>query len=183
MKKLVFSVFLFTCVNAGSQPLLPYEELINSTPEIQLTDSLNINVLLTEKRKIDSIIVKKMFSFVLPSSANNRLKNRNYYLSGKITTGTNFNLLVLLEEKKKADSNSAQVLYLVTTKKDGSYIASIEAAVVGNRKKSTYNTSCWLFKDYSVVQDSKIITNERSYATLTKYTINGGGRFILAPNY
>jgi plasmid replication initiation protein len=182
MKKAMILVFVFSALISKAQ-VSAYDALLKTTPEIIMPDSLNINTLISQKKRIDTGVVRKLFSFVLPTTPNSRLKNRNYFLAGKITTGEKFNLLVLLEEKKKIDSNNAQIIYLVTTKKDGSYIGSIEAAVIGNRKKSAYNTSCWLYKDYRIVQDSKITTSDKSFATLTKYTISSGGRFMLEPNY
>ena len=76
----------------------------------------------------------------------------------------------------------AQVVYLVTTKKDGSYISSLEVAVSGVRKKSSYYTSSWLYKDYRIVKDSKMVVNQKSYDDLASYKISGAGRFILNSN-
>ena len=134
--------------------------------------------------RLDSSTIKNWFPQLLPSSANNRLRNRSYYLAGKITSSSNFDLLIVLEEKKKADSTISQVVYLITNKKDGAYIASLEIPITGaSKRKSSFSTSSWLYKDYKIVQDSKITVNQRSYADLKKYRINGSGRFILSPNY
>ena len=130
-----------------------------------------------------------MVAPILGLAKNNRLKNRAYYLAGKITGHENFDLLVLVEEKKssgsrgKADSNSVQVVHLVSTRKDGHYIASLEAAVTGLKKNSTYNTSSWLYKDYKIVLDSKISVNDKIFDEMTSYRINRGGRFILSGRY
>ena len=71
----------------------------------------------------------------------------------------------------------------VSTKKDGTYISSLEVAVTGIRKRSFYNISSRLYKDYQIVQDNQIIVNEKSYGDMSYYKINGGGRFILSSNY
>ena len=183
MKKLFFICFLFPCFNTGAQNLQTYTDLLKFTDEVYVSDSLHINAAPRQKNLLDSLSVKKWFSPVLGTTKNNRLKNRNYYMAGKITTNTNFDLLVLLEEKKRSDSTSMQVAYLITTKKDGTYIASIEAAVAGIRRKSSYNTTSWLYKDYKITLDSKIKINQTSYDEMTSYKINGGGRFILYPKY
>ena len=183
MKNLIVVCFLFSCLTAGAQNIQTYADLLRFTEEVYVSDSLHINAAPRQKNLLDSMSVKKWFSPVLGTTRNNRIKNRNYYMAGKITTNANFDLLVLLEEKKRSDSTSMQVAYLITTKKDGTYIASIEAAVAGIRKKSSYNTTSWLYKDYKIILDSKIKVNEKSYDDLTGYKINGGGRFILSPTY
>ena len=183
MKKLFFICFLFPCLSPAAQNLQTYTDLLKFTDEVYVSDSLHINAAPRQKNLLDSLSVKKWFSSVLGTARNNRLKNRNYYMVGKITTNTNFDLLVLLEEKKRSDSTSMQVAYLITTKKDGTYIASIEAAVAGIRRKSSYNTTSWLYKDYKITLDSKIKVNQTSFDDITSYKINGGGRFILYPKY
>ncbi len=149
---------------------------------MDVTDSLLIDGVTSQMPALDSNAVKTWFSRLLPTNPNNRLKNRNYFLTGKITTHNNFDLLVLLEEKQRADSSIAQVIYFVTTKKDGSFISSLEAVVSGSRKKSSYNTSCWIYKDYKIVKDSKIVVNQRTYDDMASYKISGSGRFILYSN-
>lgn len=172
-------LFLIFCARA--QMPLSYEELLENTPEIRFTDSLLIDAQMKEVPALDSASVKKWFNAVLPAGSKNRLKNRTYATVGKITSQPNFDLFVLLEEKKRADSSRVQVVYFITTKKDGQFIAKLEAAVNGERKQSGYNITSLLHKDYKIVQDSRIIVNDKSYTDMTYYKINGGGRFILYP--
>ncbi|HEV7781790.1 MAG TPA: hypothetical protein VGO58_11030 [Chitinophagaceae bacterium] len=189
MKRNLLIVLLFAGFSATAQQELSYEELLKPVNEVELTDSLHIDATPSQMNLLDSITVKKWFAPILGLAKNNRLKNRNYYLAGKITGNENFDLLVLLEEKKKTDSpqdsvsNSIQLVHLVSTRKDGHYIASIEAAAMGLKKRSTYNISSWLYKDYKIVLDSRISVNERSYDDMTSYRINQGGRFILSERW
>ncbi len=183
MKRFISWCIIFSSLTASAQDGQSYTDLLLLGEEVELTDSLNINAEPLQKNLIDSNLVKKWFSPLLGSGNNSRLKNRNYYLTGKITSNEIFNLLVMMEKKKKTDSASVQVIYLVTTKKDGTYIASIQAAVTGTRKRTNYNTSSWLYKDYRVVLDSKMTVNDKSYTDLANYKINKGGRFILYPKY
>lgn len=134
-------------------------------------------------KQIDSFTVKKWFAPVLAASQTVKLKNREFHLAGKITSNEHFDLHILIEDKKKADSTTMQVVHLVTTKKDGSYIASFRAAVTGTKKKSSYYTSSWLYKGFNIVQDSKITTSTASMADVTQYKINNTGRFIMSSNY
>ena len=161
----------------------PFEELLKGVREVELSDSLHINIKSDQLYRMDSLAVKKWFFPLLGSISNNRLKNRSYYLTSKMTSNPKFNILAILEQKKKSDTISSQVVYLVTTKKDGTYIASIKAAIAGNKKRSSYNSTAWIYKDYKVVLDSKMIINEKEYADMSNYRINGTGRFILYPNY
>lgn len=165
------------------QDTTAYTKLLQSIAELKLTDSIKIDAGSSDEKLLDSSCVKKWFSRLLPTGSNNRLKNRSYCLTGKITSHPNFDLLLVQEEKKRGDTASVQVVYLVSTKKDGAYISSLEVAVNGNRKRSFYNISSWLYKDYQIVQDNQIIVNEKSYGDMSYYKINGGGRFILSSNY
>ena len=100
-----------------------------------------------------------------------------------MTSNTNFDLLLMVEEKKRSDSSNVQVIYLITSKKDGKYISSLEVAVTGAKKRSSYNTSSWLYKDLKIMKDSKMTINDKPMNDLAFYKINNGGRFILYPNY
>ena len=186
MRWLVSLFFLFSSLTATGQQdsaSYTYRDLLNSTNEIFISDSISINNNQWHLNLMDTTVVKNWFPHLLPATLNNRLKNRNYYLAGKITTNNSFDLVIVLEEKKKADSSTSQVVYLITNKKDGTYIASLEIVVTGTRKKSNFITSSWLYKDYSVVQNSKIIINQHTIADLKLYRINTTGRFILSANY
>ncbi len=183
MKRLIALCLVFSWLTTTAQDGLVYADLQNKTDEVQLSDSLQINAELFQKNPLDSITVKKWFSNLFSGAGKNRLKNRNYYLTGKITSNEFFDLLVLQEEKKRSDSSSVQVVYLITYKKDGTYIASIVAAIAGIRKKSIYNTFSWLYKDNKIVLISKMTVNGKSYDDLMNYKINTRGRFILYPKY
>lgn len=178
-----FCLFFSSLTATAQEDTVSYTYLLNSTSEVFISDSISINNNQWQLSLLDTTAVKNWFPHLLPTTANNRLKNRNYYLAGKITTNNSFDLLIILEEKKKTDSSTSQVVYLITNKKDGSYIASLEIVVTGTRKKSNFITSSWLYKDYTIVQNSKIIINQRTLAELKHYRINTTGRFILSANY
>ena len=183
MKRLISICLFFSWLTTAAQDGLEYADLQITTEEVWLSDSLQINATVFQKNPLDSITVKKWFSNLFSGTAKNRLKNRNYYLTGKITSNEYFDLLILQEEKKRSDSSSVQVVYLITCKKDGTYIASLEAAIAGIRKKYTYNTFTWLFKDNKIVLTSKMTVNGKSYDDLMNYKITNKGRFILYPKY
>ena len=182
MKRILLLAFLINCIGATAQEF-SYTDLLKNVDEVTVTDSFHIESAPQQLIPIDSITMKKWFGPLLGLTKNNRLKNRSYYLTGKITSNENFDMLVVLEEKKKSDTNNVQVVHLVTMRKDGSYIASLEAAMGGVKKNASYNTSSWLYKDNKLVLDSKIMVNDRSFDDMSSYTINRGGRLILATRY
>ena len=183
MKKLVFLSFLFITLDAFAQEEPTYPALLNTAEEVMITDSLLISATMESSNLMDTMAMKKWFPTLLPATANNRLKNRNYYLAGKMTANNNFDLLLVLEEKKKNETTGAQVVYLVTRKKDGTFISSLEVAVAGTKKNSSYNTTSCLYKDNKIVLSSRMVINNKNYDDILTYKINKGGRFILAPKY
>jgi len=183
MKKLVFICLLLSTLDAAAQENPTYPELLNPSEEIMVTDSMVIDSTMDSRNLLDTLAVKKWFPNLLPATPNNRLKNRNYYLAGKMTANNNFDLLLVLEEKKKNDSTGAQVVYLVTRKKEGTFISSLEVAIAGTKKNSSYNTTSWLYKDNKIVLSSRMVINNKNYDDILTYKINRGGRFILAPKY
>jgi len=173
-------VLAFCTSNVRGQEALSYEQMLSGTREIIISDSLNFESTEDATVSLDTITVKKWFTQLL-STGSNKFKNKTYSLIGKITSGDKFDLLVLQEDKKRTDSSEIQVTYLITTKKNGDYIASLKAAVKGTKKKSGnyYNVSSCLYSDLKLVQDSKITTNNQSYNDMVSYRITNGGRFII----
>jgi hypothetical protein len=178
MKNLLCTMVLAFGFTANAQEALSYDALLANTSEVTVIDSLVLDSGSENISKIDSLTMRKWFSAVL-SSGPNKFKNKTYYLIGKITTNENFDLVMVQEEKRKNDTVSIRVTYLVSTKKNGDYIASLKAVVNGTRKKTGYNISSCLYKGNMIVQDSRIVTAEESFNDMTHYKINSGGRFIL----
>lgn len=183
MKKFLVIFFIISFQNLHAQADSAYKEFIKTINEVPLSDSLLLNAVELQTNPLDTFTIKKWFTQALSVSNNNRLKNRDYYLTGKITTNRNFDLLVVVEQKKKADVTGTQVVYLVSIKKDGGYISSLEVAVAGVKNKSTYNTSSLLYKDNKIKLDTKFNLNDTLYADINEYKINKNGRFLLAPKY
>lgn len=183
VKQLLILFLLFSSFRTTAQQAATYTELLKIASEINLNDSLLLSSFDKSINPVDTTTVKKWFSQVLSGSQNSKLKNRDFFLAGKITSNENFDLYILVEDKKKADTSVMQVVHLVTTKKDGHYIASFKAAITGTKKRSSYNTSSWLYKGFNIVQDSKIITSTASLADVTQYRINNTGRFIMSSNF
>ncbi|MEO5947824.1 MAG: hypothetical protein ABIP79_13480 [Chitinophagaceae bacterium] len=183
MKKLILILSFSHCLLLNAQTDSSYQLLLKNISEVQLTDSLLLNAIELQSEPLDTFIIKKWFALALSTNNTNRLKNRNYYLTGKITHNNNFDLLVVVEEKMKADVTGMQIVYLVSTKKNGDYISSLEVAVAGIKNNSNYNTSSLLYKDNKLKLDTKFVANDSSYAEVNVYKITKTGRFLLAPKY
>lgn len=182
MKKLL--IFLFVHCFAAmlhAQEVTPYAQLLNNSPEITLKDSLPVSSLVRrDMKELDSSTLLHYFKPVLANGNQAvKLKNRDFYTGGRITTQDHFDLLVLVEDKKKEDSTVLRVIYLVTTKKDGTYISSFKAGVTGTKKKSSYQTSSWITKNLDIRQDSKITTTTSTMADVVRYRITNTGRFMM----
>lgn len=180
---MIIIFFIFSSHFLNAQEYSSYKELLNATAEVPLTDSLLLNAVEIKTNPLDTFTIKKWFSIALSTNNTNRLKNRDYYLTGKITQNSSFDLLVIVEEKKRTDMTGMQVVYLVSIKKDGSYISSLEVAVTGLKNNSNYNTSSKLYANNQLKLNTKFNINDSSYADVTTYKINQSGRFLLAPKY
>ena len=178
MKRLLLLCFVVIQIQAKAQYALSYDDLLAFTTEIEFSDSLIFDTETGLSVPIDSFTIKKWFPQLL-STGTNKFKNKFYYLQGKITQNEHFDLLMLVEEKKRNDSTGIKITYLVSARKNGDYIASIKAAVNGTKKKTDYNISSSLYKGNKIVQDSRITINAQFYDDLTHYKINSGGRFIM----
>jgi len=182
MKHLILVGLLLGSACVFSQEPLSYSRMLENTREIDLADSLQFDTSPAEVVALDSFTVKKWFAHVLPANAGNKFKNRRFSLAGKITQQPNFDLLLLLEEKK-SDSTGMQVIYLISVKKNGDYIASLKAAAGGTKKRTGFNISSCLYRDYKIVQDSRITIDDKVYNDMAYYKINSGGRFVSYPKF
>jgi hypothetical protein len=173
---IIISFFIIT-LPAFSQQDSSYQEMISKVSELQVGDSLTISTANWQLYQLDSNNVKKWFSPLLGTGNNNRLKNRNYFITGRISGNTGFDLLLILEEKLKSDSGS-RVLHFITTKKEGNYIAHFEAAVNGKKRNSSYDTRSLLFPDHHIRKTELITVNGKTITTVENFRINNAGRFI-----
>lgn len=183
MKRLVLAGIFCVSLKLSAQDTLSYSSLLQTAEEWVISDSILIDAGSQPHNLIDTPMVKSWLSSLLPSTPNNRLKRRNYYLNGKITRHEKFDILLVQEEKKQRDSTDAQVMYLITLKKDGTYIASLEASISGVKRNSVYNTHSWLYPDFRLLLLSRMQVNKKLMEDTMKYHINNGGRFILEPKY
>lgn len=179
MKRLILCWLLaVNLTDLVAQEPLSYQDMLAKTPEIELGDSLDFRTGPFFNTPIDTFTVKKWFTQVLFPYSVGRFRTRVYHLEGKITANSGFDLFVLSEEKWKNDSAVSRIVYLVSMKKSGEYIASIKTASEGTKKKSNLNISSCLYPDFTIVRDSRIQVDSGSLNDLVSYRINPGGRFV-----
>lgn len=183
MKHLIHFILLGCSFSIAAQETLSYDEMLLQVKEIDLTDSLQFDTSPEEVSAIDSFTVKRWFHQVLPAGVSNKFKNKTFSLVGKITSHNNFDLLMLLEEKRKNDGSGTQIIYLISVKKNGDFIASLRAAAGGATKKTGYNITSCLYKDYKIIQDSRITINNKAINDMAYYKINASGRFVSYPKF
>jgi len=183
MKNPILYILLVSGLSASAQEPLSYDQLLGKTREIVLSDSLIFHTQPQDLVSVDSFSVKRWFYQVLPPKAANKFKNRNFSLAGKITHNPGYDLLVLQEEKRRADSTGTLVIYLISMKKNGEYIASLKAAVGGSKKSTSYNITSCLYKDNKLVQDSRMMIDNKPFNDMAWYKINAGGRFVSYPKF
>lgn len=178
MKRLSL-ILLIACFAIKSQSQdTAYQRLVSITRELTVGDSLQLDEL-NEGVRLDTALAKRFFSPLL-SSGNNRFKNRFYTCLGRITDHENFDLFLVQEDRRRADSSSMATTYLVSVKKTGDYISSEKVIVTGTKKRSGYNIRSTLYKENRIFIDTRIITGEKVFEEVENYRITKTGRFILA---
>lgn len=181
MKILVIFIF-FVSTQVAAQPDSAWSGILATVPEIGIKDSLQVTTESWTVQRLDSTDVKKWFRPLLGSGMNNRLRNRSYFIAGKISSNPVYDLLFILEEKRKGDSVENKVLHFLTTKKSGNYISDVEVAVTGSKKRSTYETVTTLYPGLRFRKSTTIIAGETNYSENSVYQVNNTGRFILSIN-
>jgi hypothetical protein len=176
MKTLLLFLLLLSS-KSWAQTDSSFARLLASVNDIEIKDSLPLTTENWTLQRIDSNDVKKWFRAIIGTGINNRLKNRSYFLAGKISSHPSFDILFILEEKKKSDS--VQVMHLITTKNSGQYISSLEVAVNGNKRQSVYNTSSTLFPDFTLRKNELMTIGDKSLLNIENYRITDNGRFML----
>lgn len=182
VKKLILPGILFFSLRLSAQEALTYAQLLAAGNELPVSDSLLLTDFGDDLTPLDSNTVIRWYAPALATSQPVKMKNREFFLAGKITTNPQFDLHILIEDKKRTDSSGFRVVHLVSTHKDGAYISSLKASVTGTKKKSTYHISSWLCRGSLIVQDSRITTATASLTDVTQYRITPGGRFLMFPN-
>jgi hypothetical protein len=162
----------------SAQQNISYKELLLTASEVEMADSLHFNECPAMAIPVDSNTVRSIFRPLYHSAGKNWGNNVQWLLAGKITSYTNYDLLLLIEKNQGADSLCFNTLHLVTMGKEGDYIASFGLYIDRNSKTSRFKTSSFLFRDLSIIQKTKIVASSKKFGGTNEYKINEEGRFI-----
>ena len=182
MKYYIFLLLVFASLNAASQKT--HAEILNMTKEIKVIDRLYLDITNLERTELDEATALKLFKRVYGNTGS-LPKDTKYYVAGKITKHTDFDLLFLYAEENKTDSTANFNLSLLTTRKDGSYVSVIDGAsnnyFVRNNKLQCNKVRSYLYSDFRIKQENEISMIGRKLAM--EYKINDYGVFVFYPNY
>lgn len=183
--KLLFSIILlFSSTFLMGQGGISYNDVLKRTREITIADSLFIDVASVEHVALDTPMLEAFFQAIYPPLGTGTKKSRpmEYFISGKITTHPNFDLLLVSTKKENDDNKYFEYVYLLTTRKDGSNISTLTIAI-RREKDAVVNTSSWLFKDYRIFVATNIQSKGKTFGGLAEYRINEEGRFVHFPHW
>ncbi|HEX6194067.1 MAG TPA: hypothetical protein VFZ42_16955 [Chitinophagaceae bacterium] len=183
MKILYFISFLLCSTALLAQNEADYNNLLKKTKEIVIVDSILVEVTSVEHIVLDTNTLKNYFQMFYPPLTTRRSSAMEYYISGKITTNPNYNMLLVSTRKEEEEEDVySESVYLLTTKKDGSNISAI-AIATKREKNAIVNTSSWLHKDNRVFVTTRINSKGKLFGGLTEYRISEDGRFINHPHW
>lgn len=178
MKHLILSFLLAGSYTLYAQKNTDYHTLINSVPEIEFTDSIAFDDYPENSIFIDSIQVRSFFRQLYHTSGKNWGSQLHWWLSGKITHNNNYDLLLLVEKNEGEDGICFNTVHLVSMSKDGEYIAALGLYINRNNNTTRYTASSLLFKDLSIIQNTRIYASSKNFGGRNEYKINEEGRFV-----
>lgn len=175
---------LFLSTYSFSQANLPYSEILKKTPEITITDSFLVKAESGNHVRLDTAILKAYFPSIYPPLHTADLGIIDYFISGKITIHPNFDILVVSTRRKQTNEELFESVYLITTKKDGTNISILNAAVKKSAEANGISTQSWVHKDYKVMVSRKQNAQTKGLGFSTqKYRINDEGNFVYFPKW
>jgi hypothetical protein len=149
MKNLVSSICLFSFILfASAQKKSSYANLLNSTKEIVIADSLYATFSSLEKMPIDDEMTKVFNQKVDPL---NNWPGFHYYLAGKITSNKNFDVLLIPAERKTNDTTKTHYVFIMTMTKEGKPIENglaFHMVLFNDKPAGASRLDSWLFNQF-----------------------------------
>ena len=212
MRFLYTIFFLLITLSIAAQKESTLKEVLKTTAEISITDSILINYFSLKKTVLDNPTAESFFKLIYPKEKQGDPK-AGYFVAGKITSHKDFDILLLCSEKTTTtrysnelamipgDPSIIKELYFVLLDKDGNYkndfLAAMNYEAVNDLQKTTIrNISSWIYKDLKIVQYVEAEPKPTNYdispfvKVETKainfsmeYHINDYGVFVAYPKY
>ncbi len=176
--------FIGFSLSLAAQKALSYNEVLKLTKEVKIIDRLYLDISNFEKKELDLKTAQQLFKKVYGNS-NDLPKNTKYYLSGKITKHPDFNLLFLYSEEDAIDSTRNFDLILLTTRKDGTQVAILNAAsdvyYTRNNKSQFHKTRSYLYNGFVIKQENEISVFNKKFEA--EYRVNDYGMIVFYPKW
>jgi hypothetical protein len=171
MKRLFFLAAMIASLVVQAQTD-SYKSWLNTIPEIKFSDStyLSIPTEITVTTGDDAI---KSFLFPLHMESQ---KKQVYAVTGKITRGTDYDILFLYRYNFYSDSLWMKHLFLCTMSKTGSLLHYTRVAeILFDTKMGNREASSWLYKDGSFISSMKGTLMKQPFQNRKRFTINHYG--------
>lgn len=184
MKPFTFFVLLCISLTGTAQNGLTYNQVLNLTKEIKVIDRLYLDISNLEKTELDPSTAHQLFKRAFGTN-NGSSNDAKYFICGKITRHPDFNLFFLYSEKSTTDSIRNFNLILLTTRKDGTYVSTLEAAsdlyYTRNNKPQFHKTRSYLYNDFIIKQENVISAMNKKFEA--EYRINDYGVIVFYPKW
>jgi hypothetical protein len=178
MKHFIIYLFIAGSISVNAQEKIVYKDLLLAATEIEFTDSLHFAECPEVFIPLDSSTVKNIFNPLYHAAGKSWGNSLKWSLAGKITSYANYDLLLLIEKNEGNGGLYFHTLHLITMSKVGRYIASFGLHINRNTKHSSYNTSSSLYKDLSIIQNTKVFASQKKFGGTNEYKINEAGMFV-----
>jgi hypothetical protein len=146
--------------------------------EIRLRDSLLINPnKVSTDEEIDKSTAKKISEKLCLLREEEGIPVR-YFITGKITSAENFNLLLL-----RTESNTCRYVYIISFQKDGTFIEFAEVASSAESRHFSREINATLYPDLTLLENYNITTNLHQFRGTIEQKITPEGKFVTQQSY
>ena len=211
MRFLYTIFFLLITLSIAAQKASTLKEVLKTTAEISIKDSILINYLSLKKTALDKPTAESFFKLIYPNEKQADQKAK-YFVAGKITSHNDFDILLLCTEKIVKDlsevgssyqSFNYRELHFVLLDKEGNYKNDFLGAMnyetvnfLQKDRRTKRKISSWIYKDFKIIQqiEAEIRTANLTISPSVKeetktlnfsmeYHINDYGVFVAYPKY
>ncbi len=181
MKALFCICLLFSSTFLRAQVGASYLDLLNKTSEITIVDSFLVETATVELTAIDTLTLLTFFQSIYPPLNAKGQNTTNYFISGKITSNPNFDMLLVTTRRETDDNGRYESVYLLTKKKDGSNI-SILSLALRREKESMLHSYAWMHKDNRIFVSTNVRSMDKISSGIMEYRISNDGFFEYYPH-
>lgn len=179
MKRLLIAIACIISLSARAQKV-SYQSWLNTIPEIQFSDSLYLGIPAEITAATGEDLIQ---SFLFPLYTASQ-KKQVYAVTGKISSGSDYDILLLYRYNFYRDSLWMKHLFLCTMSKTGSLLHYTRVAEylfdpqMGNRESGS-----WLYKDHSFITSMKGMMMKQPFQSRRRFTINHYGVVVYDPAF